>query len=173
MPQFDTHFLSPLIFWSLISFGLLLGLLYKFALPPIIGALKEREDTIRVDLERAEQTRKEAEQLLVQYQARLKQAEQDAEKILAETQQRAQRLLEENQQRVGQETDRMMAEARQEILREQQKALQELKRHVVDLTLLVTEKILGRALTPSDHLRFIETSVEELAAQDKSRRDLS
>jgi len=172
MPQFDTHFLSPLIFWSLISFGILLGLLYKFAFPLIIGALETREKTIRENLERAEQTRKEAEHLLVQYQTRLKQAEQDAEKILAETQKRAQRLLEENQQRVGQETERMMAEARQEILREQQKVLQELKRHVVDLTLLVTEKLLRRTLTPSDHLRFVEASVEELAAQEKDHRSL-
>jgi len=170
MPQFDTHFLSPLIFWSLISFGLLLGLLYKFALPPIIGALEEREKTIKGDLEQAEQTRKEAEQLLAQYRATLKRAEEEAEKILAETQQRAQRLLEENQQRIGQETERMMAEARQETLREQQKAMNELKRYVVDLTILVTEKVLRRTLNDSDHLRLIEESLEEFAAQTKGQQ---
>lgn len=169
MPQFDTHFLSPLIFWSLISFGLLLGLLYKFALPPIIGALEEREKTIKGNLDGAERTRKEAEQLLAQYRDKLQRAEEEAEKILAETQQRVQRLLEENQQRIGQETERTMAEARQEIIREQQKAINELKRYVVDLTLLVTEKVLRRTLSDSDHLRLIEESVEQLAAKDKSQ----
>src|SRR3989304_2598463 len=159
MPQFDTHFLSPLIFWSLVSFGILLLLLYKLALPPIVGALDAREQTIKRNLEEAERMRSEAAQLLNQ---------EEAEKFLAEGRQQAQRLLEENQQRVSQETERMMAEARQEIHREQQKAVDELKRHVVDLTLLITEKILGRALTASDRLRLIEEPLEELAAKDKS-----
>ena len=169
MPQFDTHFLSPLIFWSLVSFGILLLLLYKLALPPIVAALDAREQTIKRNLEEAERMRSEAEQLLNQYKARLKQAQEEAEKFLAEGRQQAQRLLEENQQRVSQETERMMAEARQEIHREQQKAVDELKRHVVDLTLLITEKILGRALTASDRLRLIEEPLEELAAKDKSQ----
>src|SRR6185436_20062 len=151
MPQFDTHFMSPLIFWSLISFGLLLSLLYKFVFPLIIGALDAREKSIKENIERAEQTRKEAEQLLADYRARLKRADEESEKILAETQHRAQRLLEENQQRVVQETGRMMGQARQEIQREQQKATNELKRYVADLTLLATEKILKRSLNPSDH----------------------
>src|SRR6266446_6244150 len=165
MPQFDTHFLSPLIFWSLVSFGLLLGLLYKFVLPPLIAGLEERKKTIKENLEQAERMRKDAEQLLAQYRDKLKRAAEEAEKILAETQQRSQRLLEENQQRIGQETERMMAEARQEILREQQKTMNELKRYVVDLTLLVTEKVLRRTLNDSDHLRLIEESVEEFATK--------
>jgi len=171
MPQFDTHFMSPLIFWSLISFGILLGLLYKFVFPPIIGALDEREKTIKDSLERAEQTRKDAEQLLVEYRSRLKRAGEESEKILAETQHRAQRLLEENQQRIVQETGRMTAQARQDILREQQKAMNELKRYVVDLTLLATEKILKRSLNPADHLRLIEESLEEFTAQNKSQQN--
>ncbi|HXC61274.1 MAG TPA: F0F1 ATP synthase subunit B [Nitrospiria bacterium] len=169
MPQFDTHFLTPLIFWSLISFGLLLGLLSKFVLPPLIAGLEERKKTIKGNLEQAEQMKKDAEQLLIQYREKLKRAAEEAEKILAETQQSAQRLLEENQQRIGQETERMIAEARQEILREQQKAMNELKRYVVNLTLLVTEKVLRRTLNDSDNLRLIEESVEEFAAQDKTR----
>jgi len=171
MPQFDTHFMSPLIFWSLISFGILLCLLYKFVFPPIIGALDEREKTIKDSLERAEQTRKDAEQLLVEYRSRLKRAGEESEKILAETQHRAQRLLEENQQRIVQETGRMTAQARQDILREQQKAMNELKRYVVDLTLLATEKILKRSLNPADHLRLIEESLEEFTAQNKSQQN--
>lgn len=170
MPQFDTHFMSPLIFWSLISFGLLLGLLYKFVFPPIIRALDDREKTIKDSLERAEQTRKDAEQLLAEYRSRLKRADEESEKILAETQHRAQRLLDENQQRIVQETGRMTAQARQEIVREQQKAMNELKRYVVDLTLLATEKILKRSLNPADHLRLIEESLEEFTAQNKNHQ---
>ena len=47
MPQFDTHFFSSLIFWEIISFAVLLFILWKYAFPPILQTLDERERRIR------------------------------------------------------------------------------------------------------------------------------
>ena len=33
MPQFESAFFSSLIFWEIVSFGILLFLLYKYAFP--------------------------------------------------------------------------------------------------------------------------------------------
>ena len=57
MPQFDTQFFSSLIFWELISFGILLWVLSKFAFPPILEALETRERKIRDSIDQAEQSR--------------------------------------------------------------------------------------------------------------------
>ena len=43
MPQFESHFFSSLIFWEIVSFGILFFLLYKYAFPGILGILEERE----------------------------------------------------------------------------------------------------------------------------------
>lgn len=55
MPQFEqVEVFSSLIFWSLLSFGLLFVLLKKYAFPPILDALDDREKKIRADIEGAE-----------------------------------------------------------------------------------------------------------------------
>ena len=84
MPQFDVHFFSSLIFWELVSFGILLWVLYKFAFPPILDALETRERKIRDSIEQAEQNRLTAEQRLAEYEAKLRGAAREAEAVVAE-----------------------------------------------------------------------------------------
>jgi len=168
MPQFDLHFLSPLIFWTIVSFGALLFLLYRYAFPVIFQALEEREKRIRGSLDEAERVRQEAQQLLAQYQDKLKGANQEVLAVLEEARLRARQLLEENQQRMELEAQQMIEEAKGDIRREQQQALREIQQAVVDLTLAATEKILDRSLTESDHRRFVEEVIREIAREKRS-----
>ncbi|HET8579605.1 MAG TPA: ATP synthase F0 subunit B, partial [Nitrospiraceae bacterium] len=78
MPQFESHFFPSLIFWEFVSFGILLWVLYKFALPPILNILEERERKIRESLEQAERHRSEAEVKLREYEAKLNAASREA-----------------------------------------------------------------------------------------------
>lgn len=167
MPQFDTTFLASLLFWSVISFGILLFLLKRFALPGILGVLEAREKKIKGSLDQAEQLKQEAQQLLSQYQAKLKSVHDEGRAILEEARKQAQLQLEENERRVELETQRMLAEARSEIQREQQQVLREVQRAAVELTLLAAEKVLSRSLTDADHRRLIDEAVQEIAQQAK------
>lgn len=167
MPQFDTHFLASLLFWSVISFGILLFLLKRFALPGILEMLDAREKKIKDSLDQAERLKQEAQQLLNQYDAKLKSVHDEARLILEAARKQVQQQLEENEQRVEQETQRMLAEARSEIQREQQKVLREVQRAAVDLTLLAAEKVLSRSLTDADHRRLIDEAVQEITQQAK------
>ena len=56
MPQFESHFFSSLIFWEIVSFAILLFVLYKFAFPGILGVLEElaKLDALRPELRRQE-----------------------------------------------------------------------------------------------------------------------
>jgi F-type H+-transporting ATPase subunit b len=167
MPQFDTHFLASLLFWSVISFGILLFLLKRFALPGILEMLDAREKKIKDSLDQAERLKQEAQQLLNQYDAKLKSVHDEARLILETARKQVQQQLEENEQRVEQETQRMLAEARSEIQREQQQVLREVQRAAVDLTLLAAEKVLSRSLTDADHRRLVNEAVQEITQQAK------
>ena len=167
MPQFDLHFLSPLVFWSVVSFGALLFLLYRYAFPVIFRALEEREKTIKDSLDHAERLKNEAQLLLAQYEARLKSVHDEGRMILEEARRQAQLQIEENERRMELETQRMLSEARSEIGREQQEVLREVRRAAVDLTLLAAEKVLSRSLTDADHRRLINEAVQEIAQQAK------
>lgn len=163
MPQFDTSFLASLLFWSFISFGVLLFLLRRYALPGLMAALETRERTIRERLEQAERARVEAQALLAQYEARLKAAGEEAAGILEEAQRRAQQTLEENQQRVAQESARLLADARQEIERESRTALRDLRQQTAALVVAATEKLLARHFTDEDQRRLGEEALQAIA----------
>ena len=162
MPQFDTSFLSALIFWSVVSFGILLVLLYKYAFPVILNVLETREKRIRDNIEQAERIREEAEQLLAEYQSKLAAAQQEAHTLLEQARQRAQQLLEENEKRLDRETEKMLQEAKQEIERERLNAIKELREQVVDLVLQATEKILRRDITDQDHRRLVQEALTKI-----------
>ena len=162
MPQFDTHFLSSLIFWSVVSFGILLILLYKYAFPAILGILEAREKRIRDSIEQTERMHKEAEQLLMEYRSKLAAAQQEAHTVLEQARQRAQQMLEENEKRLDRETEKILQEARREIERERLNAIKELREHVVDLALQMSEKILRRDLADQDHRRFVQEALAKI-----------
>ena len=63
MPKFE----PGLVFWTWISFIVLLILLKKFAYPQILKGLKKREETIQQQLEEARRTKQEAQSLLEEY----------------------------------------------------------------------------------------------------------
>ena len=169
MPQFDVHFFSSLIFWEVISFGILLWVLYKFAFPPILEALETRERKIRDSIEQAEQNRLTAEQRLADYEAKLNGAAQEAEAIVADAKAKAQRLLEENEQRLRTESERIQAETTQEIERERRKALQDIRNEAADLALTVAEKVLARSLSDDDHRRLAREAVQAVSAGESQK----
>jgi F-type H+-transporting ATPase subunit b len=163
MPQFESHFFSSLIFWEILSFGILLWVLYKYAFPPILETLDMRERKIRESLEQAERHRVEAERRMQEYEAKLTAASREAEAVLIQAKERAQRLLDENEQRLGAEAERVKGEATREIDQERRKAIQEIRSQATDLALLVAEKVVERSLNDADHRRLADEAIAAVA----------
>src|SRR5690242_18284730 len=163
MPQFESHFFSSLIFWEVVSFGILLFVLYKFAFPGILSVLEEREKKIKDSLDQAERHRAEAEGKLRDYEAKLAAASREAEGIMSAAKERAQRLMEENEQRLTAEAERIKGEATREIDHERRKAIQEIRTQTTDLALMVAEKVVQRSLTDADHRRLADEALDALS----------
>lgn len=162
MPQFESHFFSSLIFWEVVSFAILLFVLYKFAFPGILSVLEEREKKIKDSLDQAERHRTEAERKLKEYEAKLAASSKEAEGILAAAKERAQQLMEENEQRLITEADRIKGEATREIDHERRKAIQEIRTQTTDMALMVAEKVLQRSLNDADNRRLADEALDAL-----------
>ncbi|MFI5303243.1 MAG: F0F1 ATP synthase subunit B [Nitrospiria bacterium] len=160
MPQFDAHFFSPLFFWSIVSFLILLGVLYKYAFPPIMEILDLREKKIKDSLEQAERLQNEAKALMTDYENRIKKSKQEAEAILEKARVRSQQLLEESEKRSREESERILASTRQEMDRERIKLMKEVRQATADLVISTTEKIIQKSLNKADHQRLIEEAIE-------------
>lgn len=163
MPQFESHFFSSLIFWEVVSFGILLFILYKYAFPGILSVLEEREKKIKDSLDQAERHRSDAEHRLKEYEAKLSAVGKEAEAILAAAKERAQRLLDENEQRLTAEAERIKGDATREIEQERRKALQDIRAQTTELALMVAEKVVQRSLTETDQRKFADEALEALS----------
>jgi F-type H+-transporting ATPase subunit b len=156
-----------LIFWEVVSFGILLFILYKFAFPGILSALEEREKKIKDSLDQAERHRSEAERKLKDYEAKLASASREAEGILSAAKERAQRLMEENEQRLTVEAERIKGEATREIDHQRRKAIQEIRGQTTELALMVAEKVVERSLTDADHRRLADEALDALSKSSR------
>jgi F-type H+-transporting ATPase subunit b len=167
MSQFESHFFSSLIFWEVVSFGILLLVLYKFAFPGILSVLEEREKKIKDSLDQAERHRSDAERKLKDYEAKLAAVSQEAEGILSAARERAQRLMEENEQRLTAEAERIKGDATREIDHERRKAIQDIRTQTTDLALMVAEKVVQRSLTDADHRRLADEALDALSKSSR------
>ena len=69
--------------WTLLVFGFTMYVLSKVAFPRIQEALDKRANLIRDSIDEAEKTREEADKILEEYRARLKEAREQADDIVA------------------------------------------------------------------------------------------
>ena len=151
-----------LMIWTLIAFGITYLILKRIAFPRIQEALDRRANAIEESIEHAAQTRKEADELLAEYRERLRAARQQAEDIIARANKSAEMAEREAKQHAAETREELMAQTRRDIEAETRRAIQELRKEVADLTVLATEKVTRKSLTPEDQRKLVEEALGEL-----------
>ncbi len=149
------------LFWQIVAFVILWILLARFVFKPISNIIKKREEKISASVNDADKLKEEAEKMLADYRQKLDEARVEAQTIVEQSKTIGENLKNELVEKAKMESSQMIVDARKEIERERDKALASIKENVVDLTLLATEKLIGKAMKEEDHLRLIEESIEE------------
>jgi F-type H+-transporting ATPase subunit b len=151
-----------LMLWTLIAFGVSMLILRKFAFPLIGEALDKRRATIDESLNAAVRTREEADELLEEYRARLKEAREQAEDIVARSRKAADSTVEEAKAAAKEYGEEQRAATLKEIEAAKQLALDDIRKEVADLTVIATEKVTRKSLDDADHRRLIEEALGEV-----------
>jgi F-type H+-transporting ATPase subunit b len=151
-----------LMIWTLIVFGLSVYVLNKLAFPRIAEALDRRRKAIEDSIESAERTKREADELLEEYRARLKEAREQSEDIVARARKAADALQDEAKEAGVKQREELLHAARRDIEAETKRALDEIRKEVASLTLIATEKVTRKSLTPDDHRELIEEALQEV-----------
>ena len=151
-----------LMLWTLIAFGVSMLILKKFAFPAIGEALDKRAATIDESLNAAVRTKEEAEELLDEYRARLKEAREQAEDIVARSRKAADSHMDEAKTDAKQYREELLETTRKDIEAETRRALDEIRKEVADLTVIATEKVTRKSLDDADHRRLIEDALSEV-----------
>ena len=172
MPQFEQiEIFHSLIFWSLVSFALLFFLLKRFAFPPILEVLEERENKIRSEIADAEKLRHEAEELKADLGRELKNAHEKANTIIQMAGDESKKIQEKSIQETQAKVRQMQNDAEQEIQITRNKLLNEIRSYTAALTISSTEKVLKKSLNDEDKNRLIDESIEEVLREMESKRN--
>lgn len=153
-----------LIIWTLITFGLLLVLLGRFAWKPIIKALQEREEKIKSSLEEAEKARRDAEGLIAKNNEVLAQAEREAQDIARKAKETADKLKSEITEQAKAEAAKLIASAKKEIDNEKNTALAYLKGEVAGMAVQAAGKIISANLDAEKHKKLVDDFIKEIPA---------
>ncbi len=156
---------NPAAIWpTWLAFIVLFVLLWKFAFPAIIGMLDKRSEAIRESLEKAEQTKVEAERLLEEYKQQMAEARGEAGKVIEQGRKVAESMKEEIVAKANEQAAGIVAKAHEVMEAEKKAAISELQASVADLSVAVAGKLIGEKLTVADHARLIDSYVAELGS---------
>jgi F-type H+-transporting ATPase subunit b len=147
-----------------IAFGILFFFMWKWVLPRLNQTLEARRDKIQGDLEKAEQTRSQADQLLADYRTQLAGARDEANRVIEEARKTAESMRKDLVARAEQENQAILARAQEEIRAERDRVFQELKAQVAELSLTLASRVVGEDLDRDRHLRLVDQYIAELSS---------
>jgi F-type H+-transporting ATPase subunit b len=152
-----------LIFWTMLSFIIVLIILKKFAWGPILSSLNEREKSIADSISLAEKVNAEMAQLKNDNEALLLQAREERALLLKEAKETKDKIINEAKDQAKVEAAKILNDAQAAINQQKMAAVTELKNQVGKLVVEVSEKVLRRELgNKSEQEHYIRQLSEEV-----------
>lgn len=153
------------LFWTALTFVVLVLLLKRLAWKPLLRALDEREERIREQLQKADEARQEAEHKLADYRAMLDSARQEAQELIGKGRRSAEATKDEIIGKAQSDSEQIVERAKREIALEREKALEDIKRTAAELSISIAAKIISKSLKAKDHQELIRDAVRDVAAR--------
>lgn len=153
--------LSTIIF-TIINLLVLFLVLRKVLFGKVNEVLEQRAQLVQQEIDAAQASNRQAQELKEQYEGKLTDARQEAAKIVADAQTRAQRVYEGKVAEAESEAKRLRGEASAQIASEREAMLQGARKEVASLALLAATKVTGRSMDGNDDKAFVDEFLSEV-----------
>lgn len=153
---------TGLIFWTFISFFILLFVLYRWGLPPLLKILKKRDELIEAALKSSEESKKKAAELVA---AALAKIEEEKKRLKNEIGLEKQNLALERQKILEEarlEAKHIIEEAEKSLERNRAEVIKEIKKDMAELIVETAKKFLRRRLSAREQEELLEEGLTEL-----------
>lgn len=144
------------------SFVLLLVLIRVFAWKNITGIFEKRADKIASELDKAEDAKIEAQELVKQRQTQLDDVKNVADKIILEAKNNAESMKSRIIENAENQASGLKAKAKLDIEKQKAEALVEMRHEVSAISIDLAQEILMEELTPDAHSQLIERYLNNL-----------
>ncbi len=150
------------IFWTLLTFLIMVGILKRFAWKPLLGAIDAREKSIRDAIEQADRDRERAEGLVKEHQLLLAEAHRERAEAVEQGKRDAEKVKDEILAKARTHRDQVLKQTEEQVEAGLRKARAELRTTAVDLAILAAEKLLTRNLDDDTQRRLVEEHLADL-----------
>lgn len=150
--------------WLLFSLLILVGVAIWKKLPALLArALDERAEGIAKELAEARRLREEAQELLASYERRQREAEKEAEAIIAQAKKEAGLLASEATQKLHKVLERRVEAAKRKIAQAETRAAADVRAHAAALAVETAKITLPQALGKTAQTKLIDEGIKEAA----------
>lgn len=151
-----------LLFWMLLSFGIVFALLAKFGFPIITKMVEDRNAYIEKSLDAAQEANKQLAEIKEQSEAILASAREEQVKILKDAESTRTRIINESKELARAEGQKELEQLRKQIKIEKEDAVKDIRRQVADLSVDIAEKIIRNDLNNnSEQMAMIDRLIDE------------
>ena len=147
------------IIWGSLSFLLLLGAMIKWGFPAVRGAMENRTEKIRSDIESAEADRASAANLKAELEAELADQRSKANAVMDEARQEAATVRADLQTRAEADIAEMRRRADADVAAARQRALSDLQGEVSDIVVGAAERVVEANLDASAQRQLIDNYI--------------
>ena len=153
---------SGLLFWMIVSFGIVFVILSKYGFPVIVKAIEQRKAYIDNSLETARQANERLAHIQAEGEKMLAEAKQNA--VLKEAVAEKERIIEEARKKAVSEAHLQIEEATRRIREEKEKAIREVRSEIADLSIAIAEKVMKEKIgRDKEQQQMIDRLLDEVS----------
>lgn len=151
---------------SLANLVLLFLLIKKFLYKPVKKMLETRQKAIEDDYAAASEAKEQALRDQQVYNEKLQDAKQEADRLIKNAVELASNREREILAEAKEKADGIRRRAENDVALERKKAEDGIKREIVEVSSILTEKLLEREVSSDDHRRFVDSFIESIGDSD-------
>ena len=152
----------PEMVTQLLGFLIVFFILKKFAFKSILGIIDARRKHIEDELAGLDQKKKELENVEKEYKRRLDNIEQEARGRIQEAANIGMSLAKDIQEKARSDAQKLFERTHAEIEQDIVKARLSMRNEIVEISSLMTEKILREKLDAREHEKLVDKFIKEL-----------
>ena len=148
---------SGLLFWMIVSFGIVFVILSKYGFPVIVKAIEQRKAYIDNSLETARQANERLAHIQAEGEKMLAEAKEKQNAVLKEAFAEKERIIEEARKKA-------VSEATRRIREEKEKAIREVRSEIADLSIAIAEKVMKEKIgRDKEQQQMIDRLLDEVS----------
>lgn len=152
------------LLWTFVNLIVFFIILKKLLFQPVMGMIEKREQMISGQIEDAEQKNTQAGLLKERYEAELKNANQEAARIVKTAKERGKEEYEKILRDADAEASKIIADARKIIETEREKAVQGIQNEIAQVAIAAASKVIQENVDQASNEKILDDFLREAGA---------